>query len=70
MAGRPTKEPGQKMSIPLKIMLTPAQNDLIRQAAGGDVSAWARPILVEIARQQTTKGKSKSVAAPTGAAAP
>jgi hypothetical protein len=58
MAGRPTKEPGQKMSVPLKIMLTPEQSELIRQAAGGDVSSWARPILIESAKRQTTKSKS------------
>jgi hypothetical protein len=52
MAGRPTKEPGEKMDIPLRIMLTSSQNDLIRQAAGGDVSGWARPILLQAARKQ------------------
>jgi uncharacterized protein (DUF1778 family) len=54
MAGRPTKEPGQKMDVPLRIMLTAEQSQLIREAAGGqgiDVSAWARPILLEAARQ-------------------
>ena len=53
MAGRPTKEPGQKMNVPLRIMLTPSQDEAIRQAAakaGMDVSAWARPILLGAAR--------------------
>jgi len=55
MAGRPTKEPGEKMDIPLKIMLTSSQDELIRQAAGGDVSAWARPILLQAARERVAR---------------
>lgn len=54
-AGRPTKEPGEKMDVPLRIMLTASQNELIRQAAGGDVSSWARAILLEAARRQAAK---------------
>jgi uncharacterized protein (DUF1778 family) len=53
MVGRPTKEPGQKMDVPLRIMLTAEQSQLIREAAarqGSDVSAWARPILLDAAR--------------------
>ena len=56
MAGRPTKEPGQKMSVPLRIMLTPEQDTLIRQAArqqGLDVSGWARPLLLRAAQELT-----------------
>jgi hypothetical protein len=52
MAGRPTKEPGEKMDVPLRIMLTPTQDKIIRQAAeqaGADVSAWARPLLLDAA---------------------
>jgi hypothetical protein len=52
MAGRPTKEPGGKMDIPLRIMLTAEQDRLIREQAareGTDVSTWARPILLEAA---------------------
>lgn len=60
MAGRPTKEPGQKMTVPLKIMLTPEQNELIRKAAGGDVSAWARPILLETAKHQMGQNKGNN----------
>ena len=65
MAGRPTKEPGEKMDVPLRIMLTASQSELIRSAAGGDVSAWARPILLEAARQQVKKRK-KSNRLPEG----
>jgi len=60
MAGRPTKEPGQKMDVPLRIMLTAEQNRLIREAAdehGLDVSGWARPILLEAARGRATRSK-------------
>lgn len=60
MAGRPTKEPGERMTIPLKIMLTPSQDAMIRQAAGGDVSAWARPILLEAAGARAAKTGKKS----------
>lgn len=56
MAGRPTKEPGEKMDVPLRIMLTASQAEAIRRAAGGmDVSAWARPILLEAARERMPK---------------
>ena len=59
MAGRPTKEPGEKMDIPLRIMLTASQDELIRRAAAGDVSAWARPILLAAAREQVDKTSRK-----------
>ena len=58
MAGRPTKEPGEKMDIPLRVMLTATQNELIRQAAqreGLDISPWARAILLKAAQ-----GRSRS----------
>lgn len=59
MAGRPTKEPGEKMDIPLRIMLTASQDELIRQAAAGDVSGWARPILLEAARKSLARTERK-----------
>ncbi len=60
MAGRPTKEPGQKMDVPLRIMLTAEQSQLIREAAGEqDVSTWARPILLQAARERTARVKKK-----------
>jgi uncharacterized protein (DUF1778 family) len=58
MAGRPTKEPGQRMNVPLKIMLTPEQDEAIRRAAanvGMDVSAWARPALLDAAYKVMTQ---------------
>ncbi len=51
--GRPRKEKSQLMIYPLRIMLTASQQKLIRQAAaaaGTDITAWARPILLEAAR--------------------
>lgn len=60
MAGRPPKEPGQRMNVPLKIMLTQAQHDLIRQAAQDrDVSSWARPILLQAARKSVARASKK-----------
>jgi uncharacterized protein (DUF1778 family) len=53
MVGRPTKEPGEKMDVPLRIMLTASQDALIRQAAqseGADISPWARNILLRAAQ--------------------
>jgi hypothetical protein len=58
-AGRPTKEPGERMDVPLKIMLTSSQDALIRQAAGGDVSGWARPILLQAAKDHIAKPGQK-----------
>jgi hypothetical protein len=58
MAGRPTKEPGEKMDVPLRVMLTATQNELIRQAAqreGLDISPWARAVLLKAAQ-----GRGKS----------
>lgn len=55
MAGRPTKEPGEKMDVPLRIMLTASQNEVVRQAAqleGMDISPWARAILLKAAQER------------------
>lgn len=57
--GRPPKEPGERMTIPLRIMLTASQDELIRQAAAGDVSGWARPILLQAARSKTGSENGK-----------
>jgi uncharacterized protein (DUF1778 family) len=45
----PAKDPRLLMNIPLRIMLTQDQRELIEKAAdatGGDMAAWARPILL------------------------
>ncbi len=51
------------MNKPLRIMLTAKQDELIRQAAelvGIDMTAWARPILLEAALKKTGIGKKRS----------
>jgi hypothetical protein len=53
------------MDVPLKIMLTGEQSRLIRKAAGGDVSAWARPILLQAAHDAVTKTQAKRNRRPT-----
>jgi hypothetical protein len=53
--GRPPKDDALKMTIPLRIMLTADQKNLIGEAArleGVDMTAWARPILLQAARQR------------------
>jgi uncharacterized protein (DUF1778 family) len=62
MAGRPTKNPGQKMDVALRIMLTADMDKLIRLAAeldGLDISSWARPILLDVARERIAKTERK-----------
>lgn len=52
MAGRPTKEPGGRMDIPLRIMLTAEQDRLIREYTakqGVEMSTWARSVLLNAA---------------------
>ena len=51
--GRPPKVKALLMNIPLRIMLTADQRELIERAAtadGLDMTAWARPILLQAAR--------------------
>lgn len=55
---RPPKDPRLLMIVPLRIMLTGEQRDLVGKAAaayGGDVSAWARPILLRAAEAALAK---------------
>ncbi len=64
--GRPKKDADLLMNIPLRIMLNAAQRDLIERAAksvGSDMTAWARPILLQAAQEQlcqTAKGGRKT----------
>jgi uncharacterized protein (DUF1778 family) len=60
--GRPKKEKSLLMNRPLRIMLTAEQDALIRQAAeseGMDMTAWARPILLEAAHERMEKVKDR-----------
>ncbi|MCX5637771.1 MAG: hypothetical protein NTX52_08790 [Planctomycetota bacterium] len=50
------------MDVPLIVMVTEEQKGLIKNAAnaaGSDMSAWIRPILLKAARQEmlSTKGQ-------------
>ena len=51
--GRPPKDKSLLMNESLRITLTADQKDLIERAAklvGLDMTAWARPILLEMAK--------------------
>lgn len=55
---RPKKDERLLMTIPLRIMLTADQRAIIEQAAkseGLDMTAWARPILLEAAARAAAK---------------
>jgi uncharacterized protein (DUF1778 family) len=60
--GRPPKDKSLLMNIPLRIMLTADQRELIETAAkldGADMTAWARPILLEAARRRVQQQNGK-----------
>lgn len=49
------------MTIPLRLMVTRAQRDLIDQAVrleGGEFSDWARAILLEAAKRKIAKSEA------------
>ena len=59
---RPKKDKRLLMTIPLRIMLTADQRELIESAAKGegvDMTAWARPILLQSAQDQLAKAGQK-----------
>jgi uncharacterized protein (DUF1778 family) len=63
--GRPRKNAGELLNVPLRILLTVEQKSLIEEAArldSTDMASWARPILLEAARtriSETEKAKRK-----------
>jgi uncharacterized protein (DUF1778 family) len=60
--GRPPKDKRLLMNIPLRIMLTAEQKALIEEAAQMDqvdMTAWARPILLQAARKRLDKSESE-----------
>ena len=60
--GRPKKEKSLLMNRPLRIMLTADQRELIEKAAqadGLDMTAWARPILLQAAQDQLAEAGQK-----------
>jgi hypothetical protein len=57
---RPPKDKSLLMSAPLRIMLTPAQKNLIDQAAQlgqMETASWARPILLQAAQEAIAKAQ-------------
>lgn len=60
---RPKKDPDDVMGQPLKIMVTPDQKELIREAARADgssnMSEWSRQVLLQAARERTDTRKRK-----------
>lgn len=64
---RPKKDATLLKNIPLRIMLTADQRELIERAAitdGMDMTAWARPILIQAARERVegTPGQKRKKA--------
>jgi uncharacterized protein (DUF1778 family) len=62
---RPKKPESMRMDDDLRIPLTSAQKDVIRQAAvatGMDMTAWARPILLANAERALAEKKKKPAA--------
>jgi hypothetical protein len=56
--GRPRKDQSLLMNVPLRIMLTAEQKAILDEAAStaqSELSAWARPILLQAAQDQLAK---------------
>ena len=56
--GRPPKEESQRLTVPLRIMVTVAQRALIDEALqmeGGEFSEWARGILLKAAEKRVSQ---------------
>jgi hypothetical protein len=63
--GRPPKKKQLLLNIPLRIMLTADQREIIERAAlseGLDMTAWARPILLDAAKRRLNTMKRVEVA--------
>jgi hypothetical protein len=55
---RPRKDKGERKSVDLRIPLTESQKALVAEAAragGIDMATWARPILLQAAREQVAR---------------
>lgn len=50
--GRPPLPPGERMDVILRIRLTPDERAELGRAAGGDVSSWARQLLLRAAKRR------------------
>ena len=59
-AGRPKTKPETQLTITLKVMLTKDQEAAIRRFAGGNMSGWARMVLLnEVRRLEAIERKGK-----------
>jgi len=59
---RPRKEKSERKDADLRIPLTESQKEMIVQAAqseGVDMATWARPILIQAAKQATEERQTK-----------
>ena len=59
---RPRKDERDRKTVPLKIMLTPQQRarlDRAAEAAGLDVSAWGRAVLLQAAGRLAASERAK-----------
>lgn len=57
---RPRKEPGERKDYHLRVPLTDAQHAVIEEASrldDQDKAAWARAILVDVAKKRVAKAK-------------
>jgi hypothetical protein len=60
---RPRKEKGERKDADLRIPLTKSQKEMIVQVAlseGIDMATWARPILIQAAKQATAERRNRS----------
>jgi hypothetical protein len=58
--GRPPKDKDQLMNVPVRIMVTAEQKRLLDEATvieGGELSSWARPLLLEAAKRKIAKAE-------------
>ena len=62
--GRPPKDKDRRLSVILRVMVTEAQDALIRDALrleGSEFSEWARTILVRAAEKRIAQARKQDV---------
>jgi hypothetical protein len=63
--GRPPKDENQRLTVPLRLMVTTTQKNVVDEALrldGSEFSEWARTILLDAAKRmiaQSKKGASE-----------
>jgi hypothetical protein len=58
--GRPPKDKDHLMNVAVRIMVTADQKKLLDEATaieGGELSAWARPLLLDAAKKRIAKAE-------------